>query len=162
MTLMKTSSEGLNLIKAFEGLRLTAYKPVATEKYYTIGYGHYGADVKKGQTITEREAVELLRKDVAAAEKVLNGLNVNFTQDEFDALASFIFNLGAAAFGGSTLKKKIVAKADDEAICAEIVKWVNAGGKPLTGLKRRRVAEANLFIGRELYRVDMFGKIVKV
>ena len=162
MTLMKTSEEGLQLIKAFEGLRLTAYKPVATEKHFTIGYGHYGADVKKDMQITERQAVELLKMDVTAAEKVLNDMNVNFAQRQFDALVSWIFNLGAGAFNGSTLKKKIVARADDEAICAEIVKWVYAGGKPLTGLKRRRVAEANLFIGRELYKVDMFGKIVRV
>lgn len=159
---MKTSNDGLKLIKQFEGLRLKAYKPVASEKHYTIGYGHYGADVKKGMEITERRATELLQADVRTAEVVLNNLNVNFAQRQFDALVSWIFNLGAGAFATSTLKKKILAKADDTAIAAEIVKWVNAGGQPLVGLKRRRVAEANLFCGRELYKVDMFGQIVKL
>lgn len=160
MTLMKIDNEGLNLIKRFEGLSLKAYKCPAG--VMTVGYGHTGKDVKAGMQITERQAVELLKKDVAVAEKVLNSLNINFTQNGFSSLCSFIFNLGAGAFATSTLKKKIVARADDEAICAEIVKWVNAGGKPLVGLKRRRVAEANMFIGRELYKVDMFGKIVRV
>lgn len=159
MTLMKTSDAGLNLIKQFEGLSLKAYKCPAG--VWTIGYGSTSG-VKQGMVITERQAVERLKQDVRVAEVVLNKLDVNFTQNGFDSLVSFIFNLGAGAFATSTLKKKIVARADDEAICAEIVKWVNAGGKPLTGLKRRRVAEANMFIGREIYKVDMFGKIVRV
>ena len=159
---MKTSDDGLALIKKYEGLRLTAYKPVATEKYYTIGWGHYGPDVKKGQTITEHKANELLKQDVRVAEVALNNMGINFSQAQFDALVSWIFNLGAGAFATSTLKKRIVARSDDELIASEIVKWVNAGGKPLLGLKRRRVDEANLFCVRELYKVDMFGKIVRV
>lgn len=159
MTLMKTSDAGLNLIKQFEGLSLKAYKCPAG--VMTIGYGSTSG-VKQGMVITERQAVERLKQDVRVAEVVLNKLDVNFAQNQFDSLISFIFNLGAGAFATSTLKKKIVARADDEAICAEIVKWVNAGGKPLVGLKRRRVAEANMFIGREIYKVDMFGKIVRV
>lgn len=162
MSLMKTSDDGLALIKKYEGLRLTAYKPVATEKYYTIGWGHYGPDVKKGQTITEHKANELLKQDVRVAEVALNNMGINFSQAQFDALVSWIFNLGAGAFATSTLKKRIVARSDDELIASEIVKWVNAGGKPLLGLKRRRVDEANLFCGRELYKVDIFGKIVRV
>lgn len=159
MTLMKTSDAGLNLIKQFEGLSLKAYKCPAG--VMTIGYGSTSG-VKQGMVITERQAVERLKQDVRVAEVVLNKLDVNFTQNQFDALVSWNFNLGVGAFATSTLKKKIVARADDESICAEIVKWVNAGGKPLVGLKRRRVAEANMFIGREIYKVDMFGKIVRV
>lgn len=161
MTLMKTSEAGLDLIKQFEGLRLRAYKPVATEKYWTIGYGHYGADVAKNMEINEARAVALLKQDVKAAEVYLNSLGINFSQRAFDALVSWIFNLGVGSFGKSTLRKKIVAKADDEAITDEIVKWINAGGKPLPGLKRRRVAEANMFLGKERYKVDIFGNIVK-
>lgn len=159
MTLMKTSDAGLNLIKQFEGLSLKAYKCPAG--VWTIGYGSTSG-VKQGMVITERQAVERLKQDVRVAEVALNKLGVNFAQNQFDALVSWIFNLGAGAFATSTLKKRILAQADDEAICAEIVKWIHAGGKPLTGLKRRRVAEANMFIGRELYKVDMFGKIVSV
>ena len=61
---MKTSNKGINLIKSFEGLRLRAYKPVSTEKYYTIGYGHYGADVTANMVITETQAIEYLKKDL--------------------------------------------------------------------------------------------------
>ena len=158
---MKVGEKGLALIKESEGLRLKAYKPVASEKYYTIGWGHYGADVVAGMEISESRAVALLKQDLRVAEVYLNSLGINFTQNAFDAIASFIYNLGVGAFSKSTLRKKIVAKADDEAITDEIVKWVNAGGKPLIGLKRRRVKEANLFLGKERYKVDVFGNIVK-
>ena len=153
MELMKTGVQGLSLIQQFEGCKLTAYKPVATEKYWTIGYGHYGADVKPGMTITAARADELLRHDVASCEKVLNALNVNFKQCQFDALVSWIFNLGAGNFASSTLKKYIVQRRKDEDITDQLVKWVNGGGRPLLGLKKRRVAEANLWLGREAYRI---------
>lgn len=153
MELMKTGVQGLSLIKQFEGCRLTAYKPVPTEKYWTIGYGHYGADVKPGMTITAARADELLRQDVGACEKVLNAMNVNFKQCQFDALVSWIFNLGAGNFASSTLKKYIVQRRKDEDITDQLVKWVNGGGRPLLGLKKRRVAEANLWLGREAYRI---------
>ena len=156
---MKISEKGLDLIKKYEGLRLNAYKCPAG--VLTIGYGTTKG-VKAGMQITEKQAVEMLRRDMAEFEQVLNNLGINFAQNQFDALCSWLYNLGAGAFATSTLKKKIVARADDEAICAEIVKWVNAGGKPLLGLKRRRVDEANLFCGREVYKVDIFGKIVRV
>lgn len=161
MTLMKTGEKGLALIKEAEGLRLKAYKAVPSEKYYTIGYGHYGADVVAGMEISESRAVALLKQDLRVAETYLNSLCINFSQNQFDSLASWIYNLGVGSFSKSTLRKKIVAKADDEAITDEIVKWVNAGGKPLLGLKRRRVKEANLFLGKERYKVDVFGNIVK-
>ena len=158
---MKVGEKGLALIKESEGLRLKAYKPVASEKYYTIGWGHYGANVVAGMEISESRAVALLKQDLRVAEVYLNSLGINFSQNQFDSLASWIYNLGVGSFSKSTLRKKIVAKADDEAITDEIVKWVNAGGKPLIGLKRRRVKEANLFLGKERYKVDVFGNIVK-
>lgn len=159
MTLMKVGEKGLALIKESEGLRLKAYKCPAG--VWTIGYGHTGKDVVAGMEISESRAVALLKQDLRVAEVYLNSLGINFSQNAFDSLCSFIYNLGVGAFSKSTLRKKIVAKADDEAITDEIVKWVNAGGKPLIGLKRRRVKEANLFLGKERYKVDVFGNIVK-
>ena len=158
MTLMKTSDAGLELIKKFEGLRLKAYKCPAG--VLTIGYGHTGKDVTSGMEINEEHATALLKQDVRKAEVSLNALGINFSQRSFDALVSWIFNLGVGSFGKSTLRKTIVALAADEAVTDELVKWVNAGGKPLLGLKRRRVAEANLFLGKERYKVIM-GNIVK-
>lgn len=156
---MKVGDKGLALIKESEGLRLKAYKCPAG--VWTIGYGHTGKDVVAGMEISESRAVALLKQDLRVAETYLNSLCINFSQNQFDSLASWIYNLGVGSFSKSTLRKKIVAKADDEAITDEIVKWVNAGGKPLIGLKRRRVKEANLFLGKERYKVDVFGNIVK-
>ena len=156
---MKVGEKGLALIKESEGLRLKAYKCPAG--VLSVGFGHTGKDVVAGMEISESRAVALLKQDLRVAEVYLNSLGINFSQNAFDSLCSFIYNLGVGAFSKSTLRKKIVAKADDEAITDEIVKWVNAGGKPLIGLKRRRVKEANLFLGKERYKVDVFGNIVK-
>jgi len=150
---MITSDEGKKLIKDFEGCKLTAYKPVSTEKYYTIGYGHYGPDVSKNMKINEACAESFLIKDIQPIENLLNGLKINFRQRQFDALVSWIFNLGSGNFNSSTLKKYIVADRDDLSITDQMIKWVNAGGKPLPGLIRRRVAEANLWLGDEVYTI---------
>lgn len=154
MKLMKTSDEGLELIRRFEGCRLKAYKPVPTEKYYTIGYGHYGPDVRQGMTITASDAEEMLRKDVLLVEAELNSLGINFMQQQFDALVSWIYNLGTGIFRNSTMKKYIVAGKPDYDITDQMVKWVNSDGKPLLGLMRRRVAEANLWLGGDIYRIE--------
>lgn len=158
---MKTSRIGIEFIKKFEGCKLKAYKPVPTEKYYSIGYGHYGADVKKGMEISQSQAEAYLVKDLATAENALNITGVNFTQNQFDSLVSWIYNLGVGNFKSSTMRKYIIARKESEPITDQMVKWVNSNGKPLLGLKRRRVAEANMFIGKELYYIDNSGKIKK-
>ena len=98
---MNISQRGIDLIKKYEGLRLKAYKPVATEIYWTIGYGHYGADVKEGMEITQKQAEEYLRKDCESSVKAVNALKRNLNQNQFDALVSFAFNCGA----GNLLKR---------------------------------------------------------
>lgn len=158
MKKMTTSRLGLRLIKDFEGLRLAAYKCPAG--VWTIGFGHTKG-VKQGQVITEAQADDYLVEDIGPIERQLNNLGVNFRQEQFDALVSWIFNLGGGNFNNSTLKKKILADSKDEDITAEFIKWVNAGGKPLVGLKRRRVAEANMFVGYELYYLDDKNNIKK-
>ena len=158
MNLMITSQQGIDLIKQFEGCKLTAYKPVATEKYYTIGYGHYGSDVGKDMTISQERAEELLREDLHEAERVVNKMGINFRQNQFDALVSWIYNLGAGNFSRSTMKKYIEGNFPDIEITDQLVKWVNSDGKPLMGLKRRRVAEANLWLG-ETYFIDSQNNI---
>lgn len=156
MTLMKISQKGIDLIKGFEGCKLYAYRD--SVGVATIGYGHTKG-VKMGMSITQQQAEDFLKQDLEPAEKKLNGMCINFKQNQFDALCSFIFNLGSGNFDSSTLRKKIIAKASDEEIASEFVRWVNAGGKPLLGLKRRRAAEANMFVGYELYTVDASGNI---
>ena len=155
---MTTSRNGLQLIKDFEGLRLESYKCPAG--VWTIGYGHTKG-VKPNVVIDQMRAEDLLIEDIAPIERMLNKLGINFRQECFDALVSWNFNLGEGAFRNSTLLKKIVADAPDEEITDQIVKWVNAGGKPLVGLKRRRVAEANIFLGYDKYYLDKDNNIKK-
>lgn len=140
---MKTSERGLNLIKRFEGLRLTAYKAVLGEKYYTIGYGHYGSDVTYGMSITEEEATKYLIADIQKAEKAVNDLNkyYEFNQNQFDALVSFTFNCGKANLTKLTNKH---SRSLSE-IAQHLPLYCKSCGKTLVGLKRRRIAELELF-----------------
>lgn len=138
---MVTSTNGIELIKSFEGLRLTAYKAVKTEKYYTIGYGHYGADVVKGQKITQAYAEKLLKKDLVKYEAKVNKYmkKYNFNQNQFDALVSFAYNIGSidglTAHGFRSISK----------ISEKILTYTKSGGKVLSGLVKRRQAEKKLF-----------------
>lgn len=156
MTLMNTSQKGLDLIKKYEGCKLYAYRCPAG--VLTIGYGHTNG-VKAGQAITQAQAEQFLREDIRPLETLLNDMRLNFKQNQFDALISWIFNLGAANFKSSTMYKKIIARADDLDITDQMVKWYNAAGRPLLGLKKRRVEEANMFLGKDVYYVDNKGEI---
>ena len=158
MRLMKTSNQGKNLIKEAEGLRLEAYRCPAGVP--TIGWGHTKG-VKMGQRITLAMAEDLLVEDLGPIERLLNGLKINFRQEQFDALVSWIFNLGAGNFKSSTMYKRILENATDEDITDSLIKWTYSGKQQLPGLMKRRVAEANLFIGNERYKVNN-GKIIKV
>lgn len=137
---MKTSKAGIDLIKSYEGLRLKAYKAVSAEKFYTIGYGHYGADVSRETIITKEHAEQLLKKDLEKFEKAVTALNRAWTQNQFDALVSFAFNCGAANL------KRLVANRDDLQIADAFLLYNKAGGKVLSGLVRRRKAERALFL----------------
>lgn len=137
---MNISKEGLNLIKCYEGLRLKAYKPVPTEKYWTIGYGHYGADVTYSMVITEQKAEELLSADVHKFEKAVESLGRTWTQNQFDALVSFAYNCGAANL------KRLVANRTPNVIAEKMLLYNKAGGKVLNGLVRRRKEERELFL----------------
>lgn len=134
---------GLNLIKRFEGFSTTIY--ICPAGYPTIGYGHVVLAHEKDQFatgITQAEATELLRKDVRIAERaVLRLISVPLTDGQFDALVSFTFNLGAGALQRSTLRRK-VNRGEHEGVPTELMKWVWSAGKRLTGLVRRRKAEA--------------------
>lgn len=155
---MRTSLQGLQLIKDFEGLRLKAY--LCPAGIPTIGWGHTRG-VRIGETITEAQASDYLVEDIAPIEVLLNSQHINFRQEQFDALVSWIFNLGVNAFGGSTMLKYIRDNRSDEDITDQMVRWVNAGKKPLVGLKRRRIAEANMFVGYDLYYLDKNNNIKK-
>lgn len=142
---MNLSEHGIRLIKNHEGLRLKAYLDAAG--VWTIGYGSTGPHVKPDLTITEDRAEELLRKDLERFENAVGAMvRVPLKQREFDALVSLCYNIGTGALSNSTLLRKLNA-GDRIGATQEFVKWVNAGGKPLLGLLRRRLSEASLFIG---------------
>lgn len=142
---MKTSQVGIDLIKSFESLQLKAYKAVPTEKYYTIGYGHYSPNITPGQTISKETAENLLKLDLQEFEEKLNKLGLQLTQNQFDALISFIFNVGFKNFLDSTLLKRIRMHASCEEIKYQFKRWNRSGGKILNGLTKRRQKEADLF-----------------
>lgn len=137
---MLTSKTGLDLIKRFEGVRLTAYKPVPTEKFWTIGYGHYGSNVKQGMNITQQQAEEYLKKDINKFESAVNRLGLNLNQNQFDALVSFAFNCGQANLRSLVRNRTLSQIAD------AMLLYNKAGGKVLTGLVTRRKAERELFL----------------
>ena len=158
MTLMKISQKGIDLIKKFEGCKLYAYRD--SVGVATIGYGHIKG-VKMGMSITQQQAEMFLKDDIKPVETFLNGMGINYTQGQFDALTSWIFNLGQGNFKSSTMYKYIVARKPDLEITDQMVKWHNAGGKPLIGLMKRRCSEANMFLGKDVYYVDSLGNIKK-
>jgi len=141
---MKISAAGIELLKQFEGCRLTAYQD--SVGVWTIGFGTT-AGVKEGQTISQVKAEEYLRFDLAIFEKaVTESLKVPVNQNQFDALVSFTYNVGVSAFRSSTLLNLINEKTDKKVVAAEFSKWVKAGNQTLPGLVNRRKAESELFL----------------
>ena len=137
---MKTSKAGIDLIKKFEGYRAKAY--ICPAGVLTIGYGHTKG-VKAGMIITEPEAERLLQSDQESAEKTVTRELPDITQYQFDALVSFVFNLGAGNLKASTLRRRVNEGRWDD-VPSELRKWVKGGGKILRGLVLRREAEVAL------------------
>lgn len=134
----------LVLIKHFEGCRLEAYRDIVG--VWTIGYGHTGADVVPNMQITQDVAEELLFRDLGKfANAVLKLTKVRLTDNQFSALLSFTFNLGAGAYQRSTLRQ-CINRGDYGDVFAQFQRWNKAGGMVSRGLTRRRIAEAKLFI----------------
>lgn len=143
---METSDKGIELIRSYEGYRDTAYRCPAG--VWTIGYGHTGG-VYEGQTCTREEADRWLREDLKTAEGAVNALEPSrpLRQCEFDALVSFVYNLGTGNFQKSTLRRKVVANPDNPSIRDEFERWIYADGRMQPGLVTRREAEADLYFG---------------
>lgn len=142
---MKISDKGLQLLKDWEGCRLSVYRDAAGLP--TIGIGHL---IKKGEsftTLTIEQALELLAADLAPFERTVNaGVSVPLAQDQFDALVIFAFNVGAAGFAQSTLLKKLNA-GNYDAVPEQLMRWTKAGGKQCQGLVNRRQNEIKLWRG---------------
>ena len=140
---MVTSEKGIAIIRRFEGLELEAYDDGGG--VLTIGFGHTGSDVYLGLKIDEEEAIRLLKFDLLVAEECVDeSVEVQIGQCEFDALVSFVYNVGCKAFKSSTLLRLLNA-GNKEAARAQFSRWNKDNGKVLAGLTNRRAAEAHLF-----------------
>lgn len=159
---MTLSHQGETLIKKFESCRLEAYKDTAG--VWTIGYGNIsyenGTKVKQGDKIAQWRAEDLFKR---IAQRFVNDVNyltkgIQLTQNQFDALVSFAYNVGSdidqdtipEGLGDSTLLKMILNNPENPDISKEFLKWNKAGGEVLSGLTRRRKAEAHLYKTGEL------------
>ena len=144
---MRTSADGLALIKKFEGLRLDAY--LCPAGVWTIGYGHTDAAgpprVVPGLKITASDANDILRRDLRKYELAVDEAVIVFLlQHQFDALVSLCYNIGPPNFQRSSLVRKL-NRGEYDAIPAEFMKWNKVRGKEVSGLTRRRRAEAALW-----------------
>ena len=146
---MILNNKGYLFITKHEGLRLKPY--LCPAKIPTIGYGNtYYLDGKRvtllDKDITKQEAFEMF-KEIADrfAKRVDTLVTSNITQNQFNALVSFVYNIGTGNFASSTLLKKVNKNPDDLTIKDEFLKWNKAGGKVLNGLTNRRNEEADLY-----------------
>ena len=147
---METSSEGISLIQKFEGCELEAYQ--CSAGVWTIGYGHT-KNVVEGMTITKEQAEQMLVDELHEYENYINEyVTVALSQNQFDALVSWVYNLGPANLKASTMLK-VLNSGKYEDVPAQMKRWNKAGGKVLEGLIRRREAEACLFKGMEWFEI---------
>jgi lysozyme len=138
----EVSQVGIDLVKHFEGCRLSAYQD--QKGIWTIGYGHTRG-VSQGMTCTQADSDHWLAEDMAMAAAVITErVKAPLTQSQFDALTSLTFNIGAFRFTTSTLLKKLNA-GDVAGAAAEFGKWIQAGTRVSAGLITRRAAERALF-----------------
>lgn len=142
MTRRAINREGLELVKQFEGCKLTAY--VCPAGVLTIGVGSTGPHVKPGMTITKEQAEELLRSDLRRFEDYVAANCAPATDNQFSALTSLCFNIGEEALRTSTLRRLHLEGKYDEA-AKQFGRWTRGGGKILPGLVKRRAAEEALY-----------------
>lgn len=142
---MRTSASGIKLIEDFEGYRLQRYRDAVG--VYTIGYGTTAADIGTVPASCTREQAEKWLRDNLARkyEPAVNGLGVPLTQNQFDALVSFVYNCGPGALAGTTIGGDLRARNYRKA-ADDLLAWDKAGGRTLAGLTRRRQAERALFL----------------
>ena len=146
---MQLSNKGISLIKSFEGCKLEAYK--CSGGKWTIGWGTTGEidgiSIKQGMKITQEKADKLFLSKIKTYEDAVNKYATynKLNQNMYDALVSFTYNCGTNAFKNSTLLK-LLNKGEILKAADQFDLWINAGGKPSNGLKRRRAAEKKLFL----------------
>ena len=156
------SDNGLKFTAAFEQFRGTAYRATPAEKYLTIGYGHYGSDVKEGQKITEGQALILLNRDMASAVKAVDAVaHPSLTQAQFDAVVDLVFNAGAGVIASNTGTGQALRAGDVKTLRAKLALFINQNGKPVLGLRRRVAGRLALFDGKPWQEAEKIGRAVQ-
>lgn len=156
------SDNGLHFTAAWEQFRGTAYRATSAEKYLTIGYGHYGSDVKAGQKITEGQALILLNRDMAAAVKAVDAVaHPSLTQAQFDAVVDLVFNAGAGVIASNTGTGQALRAGDVKTLRAKLALFINQNGKPVLGLRRRVAGRLALFDGKPWQEAEKIGRAVQ-
>lgn len=155
------SDNGLHFTAAWETFVSKAYKATPAEKFYTIGYGHYGPDVKEGQTMTQGQALLLLDRDMGLAEAAVDAAaHPSLTQGQFDAVCDLVYNAGTGVIAASTGTGQALRKGDIATLRAKLALFVNQNGKPLLGLRRRTAGRLALFDGKTWQEAEKIGRAV--
>ena len=155
------SDNGLHFTAAWEQFRGTAYRATSAEEYLTIGYGHYGSDVKEGQKITEGQALILLNRDMAIAVKTVDAVaHPSLTQAQFDAVADLVFNAGVGVIAPNTGTGQALRAGDVKTLRAKLALFINQNGKPVLGLRRRVAGRLALFDGKPWQEAEKIGRAV--
>ena len=144
---MKISQKGIDLIKKWESFKAEAY--LCPAGVWTQGYGHTRTVNKYSQIITERTAEEFLRVDLLIIKGGLSPLlkGITLSQQQYDAIVSFCFNLGVGAFQRSTAYNEILINPDGKRVADSWIQYRNAGGRFLRGLLLRRLDELTMYYG---------------
>jgi lysozyme len=136
------------LIEEFEGLQVIAYK--CPSGVTTIGYGstryESGGRVRMGDVISVVRAEQLLERDIdKIRDQISDLITADLTKNQYDALVSFVYNVGITNFKDSKLLEMVNENPNNRSIKREFMKWVHSNGKRLNGLVRRRKAEIDLY-----------------
>lgn len=156
------SDNGLKFTAAWETFASKAYRATKDEKYLTIGFGHYGSDVKPIDTMTEAEAYLLLKKDMAEAVKLADSIaSLKFNQAQFDAICDLIFNVGPKAVAAGTGTGQAVRAGDVKTLESKLPQFRNQAGKPVLGIYRRAMGRLALFQGKSWEEAEKYGRGIK-
>lgn len=156
------SDNGLKFTAAWETFASKAYRATKDEKYLTIGFGHYGPDVKPTDTMTEAEAYLLLKKDMAEAVKLADSIaSLKFNQAQFDAICDLIFNVGPKAVAAGTGTGQAVRAGDVKTLEFKLPQFRNQAGKPVLGIYRRAMSRLALFQGKSWEEAEKYGRGIK-
>lgn len=159
------SDNGLHFTAAWEQFRGRAYEATPNEKYWTIGWGHYGPDVKEGQKITEGQGLILLNKDMQWAVKAVDAVaHPSLTQAQFDAVCDLVFNAGEAVIAANTGTGQALRKGDTATLRAKLAQFINQRVNgvlvPMLGLRRRVAGRLALFDGKTWQEAEKIGRAV--